>query len=117
MTNWSGYLPSTCLVHFRVIQAALPKLREQGSGHIVNITSIAGRAPMASSGAYAAAKSAMEGLSQSLSQEVAPFGIKVTAVAPGGFPNGLPEQPLRATQQLTNGQHLCGHGRQGDRAS
>lgn len=69
----------------RLIQAALPHLRAQASGHIVNITSIAGRAPMASSGVYAAAKSAMEGLSQSLAQEVAPFGIKVTAVAPGGF--------------------------------
>ena len=70
---------------FRLIRAALPRLRVQGSGHIVNVTSIAGRAPMASSGLYAAAKSAMEGLSQSLSQEVAPLGIKVTAVAPGGF--------------------------------
>ena len=70
---------------FRLIRAALPRLREQGSGHIVNITSIAGRAPMAASGLYAAAKSAMEGLSQSLAQEVAPLGIKVTAVAPGGF--------------------------------
>lgn len=70
---------------FRLIRAALPRLRAQGSGHIVNVTSIAGRAPMASSGAYAAAKSAMEGLSQSLSQEVGPLGIKVTAVAPGGF--------------------------------
>ena len=70
---------------FRLIRAALPRLRAQCSGHIVNITSIAGRAPMASSGAYAAAKSAMEGLSQSLSQEVAPLGIKLTAVAPGGF--------------------------------
>lgn len=70
---------------FRLIRAALPRLRAQAGGHIVNITSIAGRAPMASSGAYAAAKSAMEGLSQSLSQEVAPFGIRVTAVAPGGF--------------------------------
>ena len=69
----------------RLIQAALPHLRAQRSGHIVNITSIAGRAPMAASGIYAAAKSAMEGLSQSLAQEVAPFGIKVTAVAPGGF--------------------------------
>lgn len=69
----------------RLIQAALPHLRAQASGHIVNITSVAGRAPMASSGVYAAAKSAMEGLSQSLAQEVAPFGIKVTAVAPGGF--------------------------------
>ncbi|WP_428395034.1 oxidoreductase [Lichenicoccus sp.] len=70
---------------FRLIRAALPRLRQQGSGHIVNITSIAGRAPMASSGLYAAAKSGMEGLSQSLAQEVAPLGIKVTAVAPGGF--------------------------------
>ncbi len=70
---------------FRLIRATLPHLRAQRSGHIVNITSIAGRAPMASSGLYAAAKSAMEGLSQSLAQEVAPFGIKVTAVAPGGF--------------------------------
>ena len=69
----------------RLIQAALPHLRAQRSGHIVNITSIAGRAPMAASGIYAAAKSAMEGLSQSLAQEVTPFGIKVTAVAPGGF--------------------------------
>ncbi len=70
---------------FRLIRSVLPYMRKQHAGHIINITSIAGRAPMASSGMYAAAKSAMEGLSQSLSQEVAPFGIKVTAVAPGGF--------------------------------
>lgn len=70
---------------FRPIRAALPLLREQGAGHIINITSIAGHAPMASSGTYAAAKSAMEGLSQSLSPEVEPFGLKVTAVAPSGF--------------------------------
>ena len=69
----------------RLIRAALPRLRAQGSGHILNVTSIAGRAPMASSGVYAAAKSAMEGLSRSLSQEVGPLGINVTAVAPGGF--------------------------------
>jgi NAD(P)-dependent dehydrogenase (short-subunit alcohol dehydrogenase family) len=70
---------------FRLIRAALPQLRQQGAGHIVNITSVAGRAPMASSGMYAAAKAAVEGMSQSLAQEVAPFGLKVTAVAPGGF--------------------------------
>jgi len=68
-----------------VIRAALPFLRKQGSGHIINVTSIAGRAPAAGSGTYAAAKSALEGLSQSLSQEVGPLGIKVTAVAPGAF--------------------------------
>jgi NAD(P)-dependent dehydrogenase (short-subunit alcohol dehydrogenase family) len=70
---------------FRVIRAALPKLRAQKRGHIINITSIAGRAPMAGSGLYAATKSAIEGLSESLAQEVGPLGIKVTAVAPGAF--------------------------------
>jgi NAD(P)-dependent dehydrogenase (short-subunit alcohol dehydrogenase family) len=84
---------------FRVIRAALPRLRQQGFGHIVNITSIAGRAPMASSGMYAAAKAAVEGMSQSLSQEVAPFGLKVTAVAPGGFRTDfLSDHSIRRSQ-------------------
>ena len=69
----------------RVIRAALPRLRAQGSGHIINVTSIAGRAPMAGSGLYAAAKFALEGLSAVLAQEVAASGLKVTAVAPGAF--------------------------------
>jgi len=69
----------------RVIQAALPHMRAQGSGHVVNITSIAGRAPNAGSGFYGATKFAMEGLSASLAQEVKAFGIRVTAVAPGAF--------------------------------
>ena len=88
---------------FRLIRAALPRLRAQGSGHIVNITSMAGRAPMAGSGAYAAAKSAMEGLSQSLSQEVAPLGIKVTAVAPGGFRTDfLSDHSIRRTKGVSD---------------
>jgi NAD(P)-dependent dehydrogenase (short-subunit alcohol dehydrogenase family) len=69
----------------RVIRAALPRLRNQRSGHVVNITSIAGRAPNPGSGVYAATKAALEGLSQALAQEVGPLGIKVTAVAPGAF--------------------------------
>jgi NAD(P)-dependent dehydrogenase (short-subunit alcohol dehydrogenase family) len=68
-----------------LIRAALPLLREQRRGHIVNISSIAGIAPMAGSGLYAAAKFALEGLSQSLAQEVAPLGIWVTLVEPGAF--------------------------------
>src|SRR5271167_3433015 len=69
----------------RIIRAALPYLRAQRSGHIINITSIGGRAPGAGSALYAAAKYALEGLSASLAQEVRPFGVKVTAVAPGAF--------------------------------
>jgi NAD(P)-dependent dehydrogenase (short-subunit alcohol dehydrogenase family) len=68
-----------------IIREALPYLRRQGTGHVINITSIAARAPMASSGMYAAAKAAVEAMSQSLSQEVASLGLKVTAVAPGAF--------------------------------
>ena len=69
----------------RVIQAALPHLRAQGSGHIVNITSIAAVAPAAGSGYYAAAKMAVEGFSQSLAREVGPLGIRLTLVEPGAF--------------------------------
>ncbi|MDG2527296.1 SDR family NAD(P)-dependent oxidoreductase [Caulobacter endophyticus] len=70
---------------FKVIRAALPRLRAQGEARILNITSIAGRAPGAASALYAAAKYALEGLTASLHQEVAPLGVKVTAVAPGAF--------------------------------
>lgn len=70
---------------FRVVREALPRLRAQGRGHIVNITSIAGRAPGSASGMYSAAKYALEGMSASLANEVAPLGLKVTAVAPGAF--------------------------------
>jgi NAD(P)-dependent dehydrogenase (short-subunit alcohol dehydrogenase family) len=69
----------------RLIRAVLPRLRAQRAGHIINITSIAGRAPNAGSGLYAATKFALEGLSQALAQETGPLGIKVTVVAPGAF--------------------------------
>ena len=69
----------------RVIQAVLPHLRAQRSGHIVNITSMAGVAPNPGSGYYAAAKMAVEGMSQSLAKEVAPLGIRVTLIEPSAF--------------------------------
>lgn len=68
-----------------VIRAALPLLRAQGRGHIVNISSIAGIAPAPGSGIYAATKAALWALSQSLAQEVAPLGLWVTVVSPGSF--------------------------------
>jgi NAD(P)-dependent dehydrogenase (short-subunit alcohol dehydrogenase family) len=86
----------------RIIQAVLPQLRRQRSGHIINITSIAGLAPGAGSGFYAAAKFAVEGLSQSLAQEVAPLGIKVTVIEPGAFRTDfLSDHSIRSTQTRT----------------
>ncbi|HEY7889750.1 MAG TPA: oxidoreductase [Steroidobacteraceae bacterium] len=86
----------------RVIQAALPHLRAQRSGHIINITSMAGVAPNPGSGYYAAAKMAVEGISQSLAKEVAPLGIRVTLVEPGAFRTDfLSEHSIRrSTGQL-----------------
>jgi NAD(P)-dependent dehydrogenase (short-subunit alcohol dehydrogenase family) len=68
---------------FKLIRAVLPRLRAQGHGHIINVTSVAAYAPVAGTGLYAASKAAMEALSHTLAQEVSPFGIRVTAVAPG----------------------------------
>ncbi|WP_439693237.1 SDR family oxidoreductase [Curtobacterium sp. SP.BCo] len=68
-----------------VTQAALPIMREQGSGHIVQVSSIGGISAFPTVGAYHASKWALEGLSQSLAQEVAGFGIHVTLIEPGGF--------------------------------
>jgi len=68
-----------------VTQAVLPSLREQGSGHIIQISSIGGVAAFPLLGGYHAAKWALEGFTESLSQEVAGSGIKVTLVEPGGF--------------------------------
>lgn len=68
-----------------VTQAALPFLREQGSGHIVQVSSIGGVTAFVGLGLYHASKWALEAFSQSLALEVAPFGIKVTLVEPGGF--------------------------------
>ena len=68
-----------------VTQAALPVLRGQGSGHVVQVSSIGGISAFPNVGMYHASKWALEGISQSLAQEVAPFGIKVTLIEPGGF--------------------------------
>ena len=68
-----------------VTQAALPFLRAQGSGHIIQVSSIGGITAFPLVGIYHASKWALEGLSQSLAQEVAPFGIHVTLIEPGGF--------------------------------
>ena len=68
-----------------VTQAALPIMREQGSGHILQVSSIGGVGAFTDTGIYHGSKWALEGISESLAQEVEPFGIHVTLIEPGGY--------------------------------
>jgi NAD(P)-dependent dehydrogenase (short-subunit alcohol dehydrogenase family) len=68
-----------------VTQAALPYLRAQRSGHIIQVSSIGGIVAFPNVGIYHASKWALEGFSQALAQEVEPFGVRVTLIEPAGF--------------------------------
>jgi len=93
-----------------VIRAAMPYLRQQQSGHIINISSIAGIAPATGWALYAATKFAVIGLSQVLAEDVKSMGIKVTVVAPGAFrtsfltPESLmiAKNPINAYEEVRN---------------
>lgn len=68
-----------------MIKAILPSMRARRTGHIINITSMGGFITMPGIAYYCGSKFALEGISETLAKEVAGFGIKVTAVAPGSF--------------------------------
>jgi NAD(P)-dependent dehydrogenase (short-subunit alcohol dehydrogenase family) len=80
-----------------VTQAALPLLREQGCGHILQISSVGGLMAGPSLGIYHASKWALEAISESLAQEVRGFGIRVTIVEPTGYTTAAEEKAQHAT--------------------
>ncbi len=67
----------------RCVQAVAPSMRERGSGCIVNVSSIAGKIAAIAQSPYVASKWAVEGMSEGLAQELAPFGIRVVIIEPG----------------------------------
>ena len=83
---------------FAMTRAALPLMRAQGAGAILNVTSIGGVTGFASSGYYSATKHAVEGWSMSLAAEVGPLGISVTCVEPGPFRTDWAGRSLRQTK-------------------
>lgn len=92
-----------------MIQAVLPGMRTQRKGHIVNFSSLGGLVGFPSTGYYHATKFALEGLSESLSQEVAPLGIKVLIVEPGPFrTDWLGRSPVRTPVQISDYQETAG---------
>ncbi|MYT20605.1 SDR family NAD(P)-dependent oxidoreductase, partial [Streptomyces sp. SID7760] len=70
---------------WRLTRLVLPLMRDQGHGHVVNISSVVGRIAFPGLGAYVAGKHALEGMSQALAIEAAPHNIRVTVVEPGMF--------------------------------
>ncbi|WP_341717700.1 SDR family NAD(P)-dependent oxidoreductase [Micromonospora sp. FIMYZ51] len=81
-----------------VTQAVIPHLRAQGTGRLLQVTSMGSGGGVASVGCYAAGKAALDALSQSVAMELAPFGIKVTIVQPGGYDTGLYTVGTTATE-------------------
>lgn len=83
----------------RLMRAVLPLMRQQGSGHIVNMSSTAGLVGFGGSSLYCGAKFALEGLSEALAKEVEPLGIKVTLIEPGAFRTNFNGRSLAAAEQ------------------
>jgi len=82
---------------FALTRAVLPGMRERRSGHVVNLSSVAGLVGFPGSGYYAASKHAVEGFSDALRAEGAPLGIKVTCVEPGPFRTDWAGRSLKQT--------------------
>jgi NAD(P)-dependent dehydrogenase (short-subunit alcohol dehydrogenase family) len=83
-----------------VTRAVLPLLRAQRSGHILNVTSVGGQVSFPTFGMYHGTKYAIEGISESLAQEVAGFGIKVTIVEPGAFKTDFATRSLARAERI-----------------
>ena len=90
-TNLYGYL--------RVSNAALPKMREKGSGQIFNVSSQLGRFVIPSVGLYCATKFGVEALFETMAYELAPHGIEITIIQPGGYPTKIWENGRRYTNE------------------
>ena len=89
-TNYFGVL--------RVTKAFIPHMRASG-GTIVMISSMAGQIGFSGTGAYCASKFALEGVSETLAEELAPFGVKVLIVEPGAFRTDFSGRSLTGAQQ------------------
>jgi NAD(P)-dependent dehydrogenase (short-subunit alcohol dehydrogenase family) len=102
-----------------VTKAALPVLRAQGGGHIIQVSSIGGRLATAGLSAYQAAKWAVGGFSEVLAREVGPLGIKVTVLEPGGMRtdwagSSMRVPPISEPYQPTVGASSAMHGHGSD---
>jgi NAD(P)-dependent dehydrogenase (short-subunit alcohol dehydrogenase family) len=101
--EWRQLLDTDLFGAINVTRAVLPQMRRQRSGHLVQMSSLNGVEGLPGGGYYAASKFALEGLSESLADEVAPLGIKVTIVEPGPHRTGLlSERSVRSSEPISD---------------
>lgn len=100
ISEWRRQFEVNVFGHIAVTQALLPALR-RSKGRVVNISSVNGKLAMAGYGAYAAGKHAMEAISDSLRQELAPQGVQVVIVEPGGVKTEMAVRGTAAAHDTT----------------
>ena len=99
MAEWRHLFEVNLFGHIAMTQALLPALLHS-SGTVVNISSVGGKFAMATYGAYAGSKFALEAASDSLRREVAPFGVKVVVVEPGAVKTKMAERGVATSDRL-----------------
>ena len=104
-------LETMVLAPIRLARLALPHMRRQGGGRIVNVSSIYGLTTTPLSGWYQAAKHALEGVSDALRVEVAKDGVKVILVEPGGFDTGIWEDAHGEVRKRPTSRYRGAYGR------
>jgi NAD(P)-dependent dehydrogenase (short-subunit alcohol dehydrogenase family) len=93
LTDVQAQFDTNLLGTIRMIKAVLPVMRRQGSGRIINVSSVVGQVAPPYMGVYATSKFALEGLSEALREEVRPFGVDVSLVEPSYVKTSLVSQP------------------------
>ncbi len=98
--NWRSLFDVNFFGVAAIIRQVLPEMRRRGSGLIINVGSVAGFVANPGTGAYCATKFALEALTEALWKEVAPLGIKVSMVAPGGMRTGFNNASIWVADQV-----------------
>lgn len=102
MAEWRRVFEVNLFGHIAVTQALLPALL-RSKGRVVNISSAGGKFAMAAYGAYAGSKFALEAVSDSLRREVAPLGVQVVVVEPGGVRTEMADRGIATANRLAAG--------------
>jgi NAD(P)-dependent dehydrogenase (short-subunit alcohol dehydrogenase family) len=89
VADWDLLMETNLRAPYLMIRALAPLMIEAGSGHIVNLSSLAGKNPLPGGAAYSASKWGLNGLSYSVAEELRPHGIRVSVVAPGSVNTGF----------------------------